>query len=81
MQEFAGFCKISVDVRYWLIPSVNTGANAVKADVTDHVLSLFFIVSQEMLIPFPVAFFIALEAGILSLVSVSCTNGHGLVCS
>ena len=28
MQEFAGFCKTSVDVRYWLIPSVNTGANA-----------------------------------------------------
>ena len=28
MQEFADFCKIRVDVRYWLIPSVNTGANA-----------------------------------------------------
>jgi len=28
MQEFADFHKISVDVRYWLIPSVNTGANA-----------------------------------------------------
>ena len=27
MQEFAGFHKISVDVRYWLIPSVSTGAN------------------------------------------------------
>ena len=28
MQEFADFHKISVDVRYWLIPSVSTGANA-----------------------------------------------------
>ena len=27
MQEFADFYKIRVDVRYWLIPSVNTGAN------------------------------------------------------
>lgn len=28
MQEFADFSKISVDVRYWLILSVNTGSNA-----------------------------------------------------
>ena len=28
MQEFAGFCKTSVDVRYWLILSVSTGSNA-----------------------------------------------------
>ena len=28
MQEFADFHKISVDVRYWLIPSVSTGSNA-----------------------------------------------------
>ena len=28
MQEFAGFYKISVDVRYWLILSVSTGSNA-----------------------------------------------------
>ena len=28
MQEFAGFYKISVDVRYWPIPSVRTGSNA-----------------------------------------------------
>ena len=28
MQEFAGFYETSVDVRYWLIPSVSTGANA-----------------------------------------------------
>lgn len=30
MQEFADFRKISVDVRYWPIPSVNTGANTGK---------------------------------------------------
>ena len=28
MQEFAGFCKISVDVRYRLILGVSTGTNA-----------------------------------------------------
>ena len=28
MQEFADFCKISVDIRYWLILSVSTGSNA-----------------------------------------------------
>ena len=28
VRSFAGFHKISVDVRYWLIVSVNTGANA-----------------------------------------------------
>ena len=28
MHEIAGFCKTSVDVRYWLIPSVRTGSNA-----------------------------------------------------
>ena len=28
MQEFAGFHKTSVDVRYWLILSVSTGSNA-----------------------------------------------------
>ena len=41
MQEFAGFHKTSVDVRYRLILGVNNGANTgATPDGSDHVLSL-----------------------------------------